>query len=129
MLDKMYRNLKTGRFYRISNDLFTIPQGTYRLEDNNDGWLDFSVGKKRDIHFLVMLADPALFQEVSFHVGKKNLTKSAHFVTRYYELLEQTKTLKKNASPIISMCLIPEKYLSLASIGQMQKFGPSLFLQ
>lgn len=80
--------LKRGRYYKLLRRVDAIPAGVYRFEGTCGGSLEFSVGKRRSVRFVVHEIDRTLIAPVAFKAGRVHGMSERGFFEQIYENIE-----------------------------------------
>jgi hypothetical protein len=80
--------LKRGRYYKLLRRVEAIPAGVYRFEGVSSGSLEFSVGKRRSVRFIVRQVERTLIAPVTYKAGRSQEMSERDFFEQVYENIE-----------------------------------------
>jgi hypothetical protein len=80
--------LRQGRFYKILQRVGAIPAGVYRFEGRHGGGLEFSVGARREVRFVLRRLDRTLIVQVPYRSGFAQRSSEYEFLERLYKNIE-----------------------------------------
>ncbi len=80
--------MKRGRFYKLLRRVEAIPAGVYRFEGVRGEGLEFSVGKRRCVRFVVCEVERTLIAPVAYKVGRSQGMSEREFFEQVYENID-----------------------------------------